>query len=296
MWPKIKTFRNPGLLYTAPAVLIIAFVMLYPLVYTFVLSFNKSDIYSNGMEFVGLAQYAELFRDKLFVNSIQATVIWTVGSVALQFLIGFVAAVVINQNFIRYKTLLRIAIMVPWVLPSIIGVNVWKWSYHPDFGIINYVLKSLGLISQNIAWVSGPDTALASAIIVNVWKMYPFVMLLIEASLQGVPNHLNEAARMDGAGPIRTFFTVTVPHISSTCYTVILLLTIWTFNAFTFVFALTEGGPAHKSEILSMFIYKYAFQNYNFGLASTASVVLFVITAAFAFVYIKFFMKGDERQ
>ncbi|MBP1995986.1 carbohydrate ABC transporter permease [Paenibacillus eucommiae] len=296
MLHRFKFARNPGLIYVAPAVIVIAFVMLYPLIYTFYMSFNKSDIFSDQLKFVGFSQYVELFQDKLFLNSVKATLIWTVGSVFFQFLIGFVAAVVINQSFIRFKTGLRILIMVPWVLPSIIGVNIWKWSYHPDFGIINYILKSLGIISTNITWVSGADTALLSAIIVNVWKMYPFVMLMVEASLQSVPQQLRDAAKVDGAGPVRAFLNVTMPYIASTCYTVILLLTIWTFNAFTFIYALTEGGPAHKSEILSMYIYKFAFQNFDFGMASTASVVLFAITAAFAVVYIKFFLKGDERK
>lgn len=291
-----KTWRlSPGVYYVAPAVLTIAFVMLYPLVYTIYLSFNKSDMYSESLKFVGFAQYAKLLHDSLFMTSLKATFYWTVGSVVFQFLFGFTTAVVLSQPFVKFRSWLRMLIMIPWVLPSIIGVNIWKWAYHPDFGIINYFLNRTGLVSGNISWVSGQHTALLSAIIVNIWKMFPLVMLMIEAALQSVPQHLKDAARVDGANAIRTFFTVTVPHISSTCYTVILLLTIWTLNAFTFIFALTAGGPAHSSEVMSMFIYNFAFKSYNFGLASAASVILFLITALFAVTYIAILMRREEK-
>lgn len=283
-----------GLLFTAPAIIAIALLMAFPLLYTFYLSFHKNDLYTNEMQFVGFSQFVKLFEDRVFLLSIKNTFIWTAACVVFQFLLGLLAAVAINQDFIKGKMLIRILIMVPWVLPGIVGVNIWKWSYHPDFGIINHALKSMGLISSDIIWISGAATALLSAIIVNVWKMFPFVMLMIEAALQSVPKDLKEAAKVDGANPLRIFFTVTVPHIFSTSVTVILLLTIWTFNAFTFIFALTGGGPAHKSEILSMYIYRQGFQNYNFGLASAASVVLFLLTMVFSLIYIRLLMRKEN--
>lgn len=290
----LKNIRSPGPMFVFPAILIIALIMIFPLLYTIVLSFNKSDIYSDSWTFVGITQYVELFNNPEFLLSLYVTFVWTIGSVVFQFLLGFAAAVVINQDFIRWKTLIRILLMVPWVIPSIISVNVWKWLYHADFGIINYILKSLGILSTSINWVSDEHTALFSAILVNVWKMYPLVMIMVEAALQSVPRELKDAARVDGATGWREFTTVTIPHISSTCMSVILLLTIWTMNAFTFVYVLTEGGPAHQTEILSLFIYKAGFQNYNFGVAATASTILFIITAVLCFVYMKLFMKGED--
>ncbi|NHN31495.1 carbohydrate ABC transporter permease [Paenibacillus agricola] len=290
----LKNIRNPGLMFVLPAVLIIALIMIFPLIYTIVLSFNKSDIYSDSWTFVGVSQYVELFKNPDFLLSLYVTFLWTIGSVVFQFLFGFAAAVVINQDFIKWKTLIRILLMVPWVIPSIISVNVWKWLYHADFGIINHILKSLGIITTSINWVSDEHTALFSAILVNVWKMYPLVMIMIEAALQSVPKELKDASNVDGATGWRQFRAVTIPHISSTCMSVILLLTIWTLNAFTFVFVLTEGGPAHQTEILSLFIYKAGFQNYNFGIAAAASTVLFIITAVLSFVYMKLLMKGED--
>lgn len=290
----IRASRNPGLYFVLPAVLTIACVMIFPLIYTFILSFNKSDIYTEAWEFVGLAQYVELFKNSDFISSIYHTFVWTASSVIFQFAVGFMAAVIINQYFVKLRWLIRILLMIPWVLPSIISVNIWKWLYHPDFGYLNHFLKTIGIIDTSINWVADEKFAMLSAVIVNVWKMFPFVMLMIEAALQSVPNELKNAARVDGATGIREFFTVTVPHVASTSYTIILLLIIWTLNAFTFIFVLTGGGPANSTQVLSMFIYKQAFQNYNFGMAGAASTVLFIITAAISIIYMKFVMRGGE--
>ena len=292
---KIKFFDEKiGYLYILPAVLIVTFVMLLPLLYTIYLSFTKNDIYTSTISFVGLRQYMQLFKDKIFLLAVKNTLIWTIASVFFQFLLGFVLANILHLSFIRFKSPLRILLMIPWVLPGIVSALVWQWSYHPDFGIINEVLKRIGLIQESINWTSSPDTALLSAIIVNVWKMVPFVMLFTEAALQGVPNELKEAARIDGASGWKTFTSITVPHIMPSLNTVILLLSIWTMNAFTFIYILTEGGPAHLSEILSMYIYRNAFQGYNFSFASAASVILFVLTAAITVLYNRFLI-GDEK-
>ncbi len=285
---------NINVMYVIPAALIILFVMIYPLIYTFVLSFYKNDLFGSSMEFIKFEQYKKLFSDPVFILSIKNTFLWTIGCVSFQFLLGFLAAGVLNQEFIKYKMLIRILIMLPWVLPSVIGVNIWKWSYHSDFGIINGFLKFTGIVNDDIQWLTSGSTAMTAAIIVNVWKMFPFVMLMMEAALQSVPRNLKDAAKVDGCNDVSAFFKVTVPYISATSLTVLLLLTIWTFNAFTFIYVLTEGGPVHRTEILPMFIYKSSFRNYDFGKASAAGVVLFSITTIFSIFYFKFFFKEEK--
>ena len=287
-----KIWRS-GSLYVAPAMLMIALVMLYPLVYTLIIGFFKHTLLMSSPEFSGLEQYIKLFTNPVFVKSIGNTIVWTLGSVFFQFALGFTVALVLHQHFIRGKTLLRILLMVPWVLPSIIGSSVWKWMYNADYGIINYVLVSLGFIEQNRTWLSNPNTAMWAVIVVNVWKMFPFVLLMVEASLQGVSKDLKEAAVIDGAGRFESFRNVTWPSIAPTCYSVLLLLTIWTLNAFTFIYNLTLGGPAHATEVISMFIYNKAFTEYDFGLASAASAILFISCMAVSFVYIKISSKAE---
>lgn len=166
--------------------------------------------------------------------------------------------------------------------------------YHSDFGILNTILVNLGVIDAALPWTGSKELALISAIIVNTWKMFPLVILYIEASLQSVPRDLHDAAAVDGANSWHRFRVVTWPHIAGTCKTVVLLLTIWTLNAFTFIFVLTGGGPGTSSQVLSMFIYKEAFQNFNFSKAATASTILFIIVALFSSIYIKSSMGGDD--
>lgn len=292
---KIMKHHNiGGVLFVIPSILVLVLLMTYPLIYTFFISLNKSNIFSQTLKYVGISQYLELFKDPVFILSIKNTLVWTFSCVLFQFVLGFIAAITLNQNFIKVKALWRIILLVSWVTPSIVCVMVWKWMFHADFGIVNAILKSLGIISENISWLAGVNTAFPSVIVVNVWKMFPFVILMIEAALQGVSKELQDSARIDGANSINTFLYVTIPHIRATCIIVILLLTIWALNAFTFIFVLTRGGPIHKSEIGSMFIYKAAFINYNFGIGSAAGTILFLITAIFSIIYMKVFFRRQD--
>lgn len=282
-----KSIKKSGVLYIVPAMIVVAAVMFYPLIYTLIMGFFENTLYMESPRFCGFSQYAVLFGDKVFLKSIGNTIVWTAGSVIFQFSLGFLFALLLHQPFVKGKTVLRILLMVPWVLPSIIGASVWQWMYNADYGILNFIFKTLGIIEKNRTWLAGGDTAMLSVVAVNVWKMFPFVLLMVEASLQGVGKDLKEAAVIDGASRWDVFRNVTWPAISQNCYSVLLLLTIWTMNAFTFIYALTEGGPAHKTEVMAMYIYKKAFTNYDFGIASAASTVLFFLSMAVAIVHIK---------
>lgn len=286
--------KDTGTLYIVPALLVVASVMLFPLLYNITLSFFEKSIYNPDWNFVGIEQYKMLLTDKGFLNALKNTVFWTFFSVLFQFAIGFVCALVLSQDRVRCRGLWRCLIMLPWILPAVIGSMVWKWMYHSDFGILNAVLMNLGIIDSALPWTGSKELALIAAIIVNTWKMFPLVILYIEAALQSVPKSLHDAAAVDGANALERFQVITWPHIAGTCKTVVLLLTIWTLNAFTFIFVLTGGGPGTSSQVLSMFIYKEAFQNFNFGKAATASSILFIIVALFSSIYIKSTIGGDE--
>lgn len=288
-----KSKINSGVLFLLPALIVIGLVMLYPLGYTLVMGFFRKTLLKPQPVFVGFKQYLTLFTDPVFLKAIKNTFVWTIGSVAFQFLIGFSFALILHQPFIKGKTVLRILLMIPWVLPSIIGASVWKWMFNADYGIINYIFTFLHIIPEYKTWLSNEDTAMIAVIFVNVWKMYPFVLLMIEAALQSVSKDLKEAAIIDGAGKLRSFTAVTWPSISQTCYSLLLLLTIWTLNAFTFTYALTEGGPAHATEVLALYINTTAFKNLNFGLASAASCVLFILSICAAILYLKISKEDD---
>lgn len=286
--------KDTGTLYIVPALLVVASVMLFPLLYNITLSFFEKSIYNPDWKFVGIDQYKMLLTDKGFLNALKNTVFWTFFSVLFQFAIGFICALVLSLDRVRCRGVWRCLIMLPWILPAVIGSMVWKWMYHSDFGILNTVLMNMGIIDSALPWTGSKDLALIAAIIVNTWKMFPLVILYIEAALQSVPGSLHDAASVDGANVWERFKVITWPHIAGTCKTVVLLLTIWTLNAFTFIFVLTGGGPGTSSQVLSMFIYKEAFQNFNFGTAATASSILFIIVALFSSIYIKSTIGGDE--
>lgn len=283
---KIRKFSRSGVSFVLPALLVIALVMLYPLLYTLGMGLFKKTLMKPVPLFVGFQQFTKLFSNRIFLSTISNTMVWTVGSVTLQFAFGFASALLIHRHFIKGKTLLRILIMVPWVLPSVIGSSVWKWMYNADYGIINYLMQVLGWIPSARTWLSSSDTAMGAVIAVNTWKMFPFVMLMVEAALQSVSRELKEAAMIDGANPLHTFAAVTWPAIADTCYSIILLLVIWTLNAFTFIYNLTMGGPAHKTEVMAMFIHNKAFVEFDFGMASAASTVLFMMTMTISVLYI----------
>lgn len=286
--------KDTGTLYIVPALLVVASVMLFPLLYNITLSFFEKSIYNPDWKFVGIDQYKMLLTDKGFLNALKNTVFWTFFSVLFQFAIGFICALVLSLDRVRCRGVWRCLIMLPWILPAVIGSMVWKWMYHSDFGILNTVLMNMGIIDSALPWTGSKDLALIAAIIVNTWKMFPLVILYIEAALQSVPGSLHDAASVDGANVWERFKVITWPHIAGTCKTVVLLLIIWTLNAFTFIFVLTGGGPGTSSQVLSMFIYKEAFQNFNFGSAATASSILFIIVALFSSIYIKSTIGGDE--
>ena len=282
----VRNIKRSGIGYVLPALAVVAVVMLYPLIYTLVMGFFENTLFMKKPEFAGLAQYKKIFSDRVFIGSIKNTFIWTFGSVFFQFGLGFLMALVLYQSFVKCKPVIRILLMIPWVTPSIIGSAVWKWMYNADYGIINFIFKSFGFIEENQTWLSDPDVAMWAIIAVNTWKMFPFILLMIEASLQSVSKDLKEAAVIDGANGFHIFQNVTWPSISATCYSTILLMIIWTLNAFTFIYAMTEGGPAHKTEVMAMYIYKRAFMDYDFGIASAASTVLFLLSMAVSLVYL----------
>lgn len=286
--------KHVGVFYVLPAILVVAGIMFFPLFYTLVLSFFRKSVFTQNMTFVGLDQYIKLFSDPIFFKATRNTTLWTIGSVLFQTIIGFSLAFIVHQLKRKLQSFVRILLVVPWVIPGIASVLVWQWCYHTDYGIINEFFKQLGFIDTSISWLGNTKTSLAACIVVNVWKMTPFVMLLIEAALQNVPAELKEAARVDGASRLKVFKVVTLPHLAPILKTTVLLLTIWTLNAFTYIYILTTGGPNYSSEILSLYIYRKAFQDFNYSYASAASVALFLLTAIFSIIYIRFTLKGGN--
>lgn len=287
----MKRKKEKGFMYVLPVIIVVLFILCYPLIYNLYLSFHKSSPYSMDLVFVGLKNYFSLMRDPQFLKVFKNTLVWTFGSVFFQILLGLASAILL-QKITYGKRIFQILIMLPWIIPGISAAASWKWLYHPDFGIINYLASLLGY--NPILWLGDPNLALFSVIVVNIWKMYPFAMLIIMARLQAIPSSIFEAAKIDGGTPLQIFLRITLPLIRGILSILTLLLIIWAFNGFTFIYAMTKGGPAGSSEILGLKVYRDALENMMFGKAAAEAIFLFVMILAFSIIYLRYTYDWEE--
>lgn len=271
-----------GILFILPSVAALACMVVYPLILTFLYSVNKVLLPNFDLEFVGLSNFVKAVGSSQFPTVLKNTLIWTFGSLLLRFLLGFICAMMMETGF-RGKTVFRVLTLLPWVMPSIVASNLWRWIYNVDNGILNYVLKQMNP-SLAINWLGSPSTALMSVIMAYVWTGFPYIMLMLVAGLQGIPKEYTEAAQIDGANSVQVFWHVTLPQLKSFIIILTILEIISGFNSFDLIFTMTGGGPGVSTEILGLNIYRTAFQNYDFGAASAIGVVLLLIVlVAFLF-------------
>ncbi len=284
-----RRYRDEVLAYSFlwPTLLVLGGLLLYPLADVIRLSFYDSNL--NTETWVGLGNYAALWTDTLFWTAFGQTVVFTVLSVALHLVIGLGLALLLNMRLEpRFRSLARGLLIVPWLLAPTVAGMIWVLMLAP-LGIVNGMLAGLGVIDPNyaIAWTGDPSTALGSVTAMNVWRAFPFFMVMLLAGLQAIPRQLYEAASIDGAGLLRQFWYITLPQLRSVITTIVLLDSIWTFRAFDPVFVMTGGGPAHASEVLATAIYFDGFQKLRFGYASAEAVVMFLILFVVSAIYVR---------
>ena len=274
-----------------PALLILVALLLYPLIEVIRLSFFQSNLRSEV--WIGFANYVRLTYDPLFWRAFWQTFTFTFFSVVLHLVIGLALALLLNMQINRaFRSLARGMLIVPWLLAPTVAGMIWVLMLAP-FGVINGLLISLGFMAPGttIAWLGDPSTALHSVTAMNVWRAFPFFMVMLLAGLQAVPRELYEAAEIDGASLWRQFWHITLPQLRGVIATIVLLDSIWTFRAFDPVFVMTGGGPAHSSEVLATVIYFDGFQKLDFGYASAQAVVMFIVL----FVVSAFYMRRAMR-
>jgi multiple sugar transport system permease protein len=278
--------RHQGLAFVLPALVLIAALILYPLLDTIWLSFTTE----RGV-FIGLENYREIIDDRVTALAVRNTVVYVGFSVVFQVLLGAAAGILLNQRF-RGRSLVRSIVLIPWVIPAIVAATTWAWMFHTEFGIVNYILIEAGVIEAPVGWLISRDTVLPSLIAVNVWKMFPFVAVMVLAGLQAVPETLYEAARVDGATFLQEVRFIMLPQLRAVLLSVTLLLTIWGFNGITIIYAMTRGGPANRSLITPIQIFKHAFEFIRFNEAAALSVLLFGFLALLTIAYLR--LTGGE--
>jgi multiple sugar transport system permease protein len=210
-----------------------------------------------------------------------------------QLLVALPIALLLNVDF-RGRGFYRGALLIPWVMPSVVAAFTWVWMYDGSFGIINHILMQLHLIEKPIIWLGKKDTALLAVVIEHIWKGFPFPMVMLLASLQTIPKDIYEAADVDGASRWQKVMRITIPLIMPTLALCTVFLTIWTFNSFENIWLMTEGGPLNASETLTTYVYKVAFQSFDLGKAASSALIMLSMLSVVIAIYAIFISRRQE--
>lgn len=283
-------------LFLAPTFLVLALVAGWPLVRTVWFSLTDASLTNlSGAQFVGLKNYISwitlssgrtvyrgLLADPVFWGAAWNTVKFTIVSVSLETVLGLIVALVLNAEF-KGRGLVRAAILIPWAIPTIVSARMWSWMLNDQFGILNDMMLSLGLISQKIAWTANPETAMTAVLIVDVWKTTPFMALLILAGLQMVPKDMYEAAKVDGIHPIKVFWRVTLPMIRPALMVAVIFRMLDAMRVFDLIYILTPNNA--QTRTLSVLARENLFDFDKFAYGAAVSTMLFLIIASITIVY-----------
>ncbi len=272
-------------------------VIAYPIYYTVELSFFQTPpgLQLKDKSFIGLDNYITILTSNVFWRVTLNTLIWTLASTVIAFVLGYALALALHDPFFGRGTL-RAIFIIPWVISAVAASYIWKWIYHSDFGIIGVVLVQLGIVDRPPNFIDSVSTVLPSLIVVNIWREFPFAMIMMMAGLQTVPEQLLRAAQVDGASAWQRFWHVTFPHLRGVSTVTILLLAVANFNSFIIPWIMTGGGPSNASHIWITHIYELAFGRQRWGVASAYSVLLFFILMTLGYFYVRALSQGERRE
>jgi multiple sugar transport system permease protein len=276
-----------GYSYLLPAALCMLATVVVPIGLAIKMSLYNDILYKpQDYRFIGLGNYLRLVEDPVFWLSLWNSVVWVFGSVILQFVAGFAAALLLHQAF-RGRALVRTLTLLPWIIPGVVVGLIWEWLYQPNYGVINDLLLKAGWMQDRVAWLSSPDLAMGAVVFTNVWRGIPFFAIMLLAGLQAIPDELYEAAHVDGAGVVSRFWHITVPLLRPIIVVATATRIIWTFNYADLIFVMTGGGPANATQITSTYTLMQAYSVLDFGYAAALSVVLLLVMLAFTAAYLK---------
>ncbi|MFT4007652.1 MAG: sugar ABC transporter permease [Lacrimispora sp.] len=281
-----------GLLFSLPALIYMMVFIGYPMIQNLILSLKNVDVYTfakpDAQAFVGLQNYKELFTDanSILSKSILNTLIFTVGSIFFQFIIGFGLALLFNQKF-PGSSFFRGVTMISWLLPVTVAGLLFKFMFQLNGGIINQFLMSAHLINQPVEWLLNGNTAMAAIITANIWIGIPFNMMLILTGLTTVPEEIYESASLDGANKLQKLVYITIPMIKPAIMSVLTLGFVYTFKVFDLVWVMTKGGPINSTELVSTYAYRLSFEEFQFSRGAASANILFLILLFVGFFYLR---------
>ncbi len=296
--PRARRFRLTsdawfGYALLLPAVALITVLVGYPFLRALWLSFHKKLLGAPTAPWIGLGNYESLLRDPRFWAAVKNVFIFTGSSVALKLLIGLVVALILHEA-LPLRNLWRSIVLLPYAMPTLVSVLIWKWMYNDTAGVLNYLLTETNIRQGPMLWLADPGKAMASVIAVNVWRGFPFFVLTLLAGLQAVPQEQYDAAKVDGAGIWARFQHVTLPSILPVTAVVTLFSTILTFNDFAIIWVLTRGGPGNATDVLATLTYKIAIPGLELGKGVAVSVLMLPILVVLIVLLNRFISRREE--
>ena len=287
--PRNRQFgwRNARVLlaFFAPAFVFVAIFTYYPLIVGGQMAFRKWSLWDlTSTPWIGLGNFQKLIADPLFATTMMNSLIWVVVSLVAQFVIGFVIALGLRRGF-RFRGVYQALVFYPWAVSGFLIGILFRWMFNSEFGVVNDMLMRTGITDHPIPWLANPKLALASVIIANVWYGVTFFAIMILAALQSVPDEVLEAASLDGAGKARQLFSIVIPYISTTLLLTVLLRVIWIFNFPDIIWAMTGGGPAGRTHIITTWMITFTQQG-NYGTASAIGLIVMALLFVFCGFYL----------
>lgn len=274
-----------AMLFLSPTLVIFTAFILFPVFFSFYLSFHKWNMFGGETTFIGFDNYTRMFRNPEFWQVLKNTAIYTIGTIPLNMALSLWVASILNKKIIG-KKFLRTAFFAPVIISPVAAALIWRWLYDPNYGLINYLIAKLGFSPIN--WLNEPTAAMFALIIVGVWKTFGVNMILFSAGLQGIPESYYEAAELDGAGRWDKFWKITVPLLSPTTFFIMIMSMISSFQVFDIVYILTSGGPLGSTKVLVFYVYEYAFKFFEMGYSSAISYFLFAVLFVLTMLQIRY--------
>lgn len=276
-----------ALLLVIPSLLLLGGIILYPILHNFVISFFQYDLTRPlSRPFVGLDNYLQLFMNGEFRASVLRTFYFTGVSVALEVGLGLLVALFLNMDFWG-RGFLKTLIILPWAVPTVVSAVMWKWIFDANYGALNGLLLQLGLIDKYQAWLTRPWTAMNLIVAADVWHQTPFVVFVLLAALSTIPSALYEAARVDGAGTLRSFFHITLPLLKPAFLIVLVIRTMEAFRVFDIIYVMTGGGPSNGTQAVTYYTYVETFRYLHLGSGAAQSFLVSAFLLLLSVGYIK---------
>ena len=279
--------------FIAPAILFLAALLVWPLVQAVILSLQDVRSVGTTGEWVGLQNYQKLLSRGEFWGSAWLSLVWVVTNAVLQTVLALVAALALNQNFPGVR-IARTWIVLTWIIPTVVVVMIWRWLFSTSGGIVNPLLIQSGLTDMPVGFFARPNTAFATLVFINSWRWFPFITLMMLAGLTRIPGDLYEAARIDGAGPLKRFTRITWPLLAPTLGVLLVIGTLLSFNVFDIIWLMTAGGPAGGTQTLPVLIYETAFKSYRMSEAAAVAVMATVFLMGFAVIATRWLARPSE--